>query len=294
MPRLFAPKPRPTEPPKEEAAQQPAPSAGLGKEEIKELVGGAVAGVAAQLSATIQQLGQKVEELASRQPQVVVQPPMAPAAQPSARMITDEEIDQAVLSGQGAAARIRALVDRAVAQATERVINEHVKPLQEYRVTTLSELSKRVTAGGMKHYDRFKKEIDERLQMLEPAVRANPAVIEMVYHAVVGAHAEELTREAAEAAIRQAQESQSAPEPTKAKSGTSAPGTGAGAGNSREAEPVPDVAAVAGQEGLEALAHKGHGGQSADEFAKSLGYASWADYQKQYMELLKSETAGNA
>jgi hypothetical protein len=290
MPRLFAPKPRPTEPPKEEAAPQPAPSAGLGKEEIKELVGGAVAGVAAQLSATIQQLGQKVEELASRQPQVVVQPPVAPAAQPSARMITDEEIDQAVLSGQGAAARIRALVDRAVAQATERVINEHVKPLQEYGVTTLSELSKRVTAGGMKHYDRFKKEIDERLQLLDPAVRANPAVIEMVYHAVVGAHADELTREAAEAAIRQAQESSG--DSTKAKSGT--PGTGAGVGNSREAEPVPDVAAVAGQEGLEALAHKGHGGQSADEFARSLGYASWADYQKQYMELLKSETVGNA
>ena len=251
MGRLFAPKTK-SEVPVVEPAKTESPSAGLSKDEVKELVTGAVAGVAGQLSETVAQLGAKVEALASRQPQVIVQPPVTSTAP---TRITDEDIDQAVITGQGAASRIRALVDRAVNEATTRVIKEHIEPLQNFGVNTLGELSRRVTSSGMKYYDRYRKEIDDRLNALDPAVRVNPAVQEMVYNAVVGSHTEELTRESAESAIRKAQETGEEAN-TKTKGGSAIPGTGAGARGERDAEDVPTLHDMAGQEGVEALQHR--------------------------------------
>src|SRR5262249_55942363 len=172
MGRLFAPREKPAE----AAPVATPPPSGLSKDEIKELVTGAVAGVAGTLTETVNRLGQKVEELATRQPQVIVQSPVATATAPAE--ITDTEIDQAVLSGQGAAARIRALVDRAVDRATSRLVEERVKPLEEFGVRTLGDVTQRVVTSGMKHYGKYKKEIDEQLASLNPAARSNPLVIE--------------------------------------------------------------------------------------------------------------------
>lgn len=298
MGRLFAPKVKEAAPAVEPPPAPPAPS-GLSKDEIKELVTGAVAGVAGQLTQTVSQLGEKVEQLASRQPQVILQQPQAPHV---SNEITDQDIDTAVLTGQGAAQRIRAMVDRAVDKATARVINEHVRPLQDYGVNTIGELSRRITVGGMKHYDRYKKEIDERLNTLTPDVRANPVVIETIYNAVVGMHSDELQREAVEAAVRQAQE-QTAPIPTgqdraKATTGRSvAPGTGAqrGAADDDRTQ-VPDIDHYLGtklEDGIEALQHKGRGGQDQDAFAQGMGYKDWSDYMRQYKELLAAENSGS-
>jgi hypothetical protein len=291
MARLFAPKPAPppAEPPRVEAPPQP----GLTKDQVKELLDGALGGVADRLAGTVAQLNEKVEALASRQPQVVVQSQAAPPV--ANHGPTDAEIDAAVMSGQGAASRIRMMIDRAVNETAQRLVKEHIEPLQAYGVNTLGELSRRITAGNMPHYNRYRKEIDERLNALAPEVRANPAVIEMVYNSVVGVHTTELTREAAEAAVRQAQEAA-----TAAASGTTAgkgatPGTAAGSSSQRDTSAdVPTVEQVGGREGLEALAHKGRGGQGADEFARSMGYKDWSDYQKQYDDLLKGESQGNA
>lgn len=291
MGRLFAPK-KP-EPPKEpEKAPTPPPPAGVSKEDVERIVSGALTGVGQQLAESQRALGERIEALASRQPQVVVQPAQV---QPAAVADLDAEIDSAVLSGQGAASRIKALVDREVNKAAERLVREHIEPLQQYGVNTIGELSRRITAGGMKHYVKYQKEIDQRLNALSPEVRANPAVIEMVYNSVVGLHADELAREAAEAAVRQAQEPQNDPPPVPGrKAGSSAtPGSGAAPGAPREDE-VPTAEQVGGALGMEALAHKGSGGQSADEFARTMGYKDWADYQKQYKELLAAESQGNA
>lgn len=297
MGRLFAPKPKVEAPPP--APPPPTPQT-MTKDEVGELVRGAVSGVAEQLTQTVSRLGAQVEQLAARQPQVFVQP--APTGQPISDEITDHEIDTAVLSGQGAAARIRAMVDRAVNKAAERVITEHVRPLQDYGVSTIGELSRRITTGGMKHYTRFRKEIDERLNMLTPDVRANPVVIETIYNAVVGTHTDELTREAAEAAVRQAQEGgdppPAPPQQGRNKSGSVAPGTGAGGGVPRDdTTQIPDLETYLGSgalAGREALQHKGSGGQDGDALARSMGYESWSAYMAQYEALLKAETQGNA
>jgi hypothetical protein len=289
MPRLFAPKRE--EPKVEPPPPPPPPAAGISKEEVQTMLSAALESAGERLAQTVAALTEKVEALATRQPQVVVSPSAAPAT-PQAPDISDADIDQAVLSGQGAAARIRALVDRAVNAATQRVIEQHVKPLQEYGVNTLSELSRRVTAGNMKYYQRFRKEIDERLNTLSPDVRANPIVIETIYNAVVGAHADELAREAAEAAIRQAQDQ------ATGAAKTTTPGTGAGDANvKRDADAVPSLDSflgVAAAEARDALQHKGMGGQSEDDFARSLGYKDWASYMKTYQQLLDEETRGNA
>ena len=277
MARLFAPrKPEPVVEPEKPKETPPI--------DVKAIVTEAVTGIAGQFNETLGRLSTKVEELASRQPQVVVQA----AEQRTVRAdpdISDQEIDNAVLQGQGAASRIRALVDRAVTRATERVINEHVRPLQEYGVNAIGELSRRVTVEKMPHYNRFKKEIDSQLATLTPDVRSNPTVIETVYNAVVGRNADALAREAAEAAVRQAQDEAAG----KGKDKTVTPGTGAGGdpGARGEDNRLPDAANFGGDEGVAALSHKGKGGQSQDDFARGMGYADWNDYMKQYNQLLK-------
>lgn len=278
MARLFAPKAAKSEPVVESA---PLPQPAATKDDIRQLVEG-FGGVAQQLTTTVAQLSQKMEEMSSRQPQVVVQQ-QYPQQQQQQVSLSDQDIDNAILTGQGAG-MIRALIDREV----NRKIEQRVKPLEEYGVNTIGELSRRITTGGMKHYPRFKKEIEERLNMLTPDVRANPTVIETIYNAVVGTHTEELTREAAEAAIRQAQE------PVQdGKSRNVTPGTGAGGSQvTREGTELPDMQQFLGSslnDGIEALQHKGSGGQDQDAFARGMGYSSFADYMKQYKELQASE-----
>lgn len=285
MSRFFAPKATP-ETPKEPEKPATPPPATITKEEVQTLVTGAVQGVAAELGRVVGELSTQVQALASRQPQVVVQPAGVP---PTSTRISDEEIDTAVMSGQGAAARIRALVDRAVTEATDRVIKERIDPLQNWGVNSIANLSQEVAASKMPHYPKYKKEIDARLATLDPSVRANPAVLKMVHDAVVGENIEDFRREAAEAATRQAQETQSTGTPTAGRS--AAPGTGAGREPTREAPEVPSVETLGGAEGVAALGHKGKGGQSQDDFARGLGYKDWNTYMKQYDELLKQESA---
>lgn len=281
MSRLFGPKPKEPEKP---AAAAPPPS-GLSRDEAKAIVSEALSGVAGQLQQTVTALSERVTALAERQPQVVVQPAAAAPAAPVNRGISDEELDQAFLSGQGAAQRVRALVDRAVNEATQRVIDQHVKPLQEFGVNAMANLSQDVAMGRMPYYPKYKKEIDQRLAALDPAIRTNTAALKMVHDAVVGEHAQDLIREAGEEAVRKAQE--------EATKGATQPGTGAGRPE-REAPEVPTAERLAGDEGMSALSHKGSGGQSQDDFARGLGYKDWADYMKQYDELVKAETQGNA
>ena len=282
MSRLFAPRTKASETPAVVDAPPPPPAT-LSKAEVQELLAGVVGG----LNETVATLGRQVQELATRQPQVIVQPPAAGPAQPA--NISDQEIDNALLMGNGAAA-IRAMVDREV----NRKIEQRVRPLEEYGVNTIGEISRRVVTGGMKHYPRYKKEIEAQLQTLTPDVRANPVVIETIYNAVVGLHSDELSREAAEAAVRQAQEPM-VDDTVKGKGRGATPGTGAGsAGGAREHAAVPDMGEFLGshaEEGVEALQHKGNGGQDQDSFARSMGYDSWSTYMKQYKELQASEMA---
>lgn len=274
MPRLFAPK-KAAEP---VVAGPPTPEP-VTKDDLKTLLEGALGGVAGQLAASIGEMKAGIEQLASRpvQPQVYFQPGQTPVPQG----ISDADIDQAVLTGQGAAQHIRALIDREVNAAADRLIQQRIAPLETFGVSTLGEISKKVAmqGGGMPYYTRYQKEIDEKLNQLAPELRANPAAIDMVYKAVLGEHTDELIKSAAEEAIRKAQE------PIPTGRGTT-PGTGSAAPRDGEDE-IPSIEELGGRPGLEALQHKGDGKQDQDTFARSLGYENWSAYIKQYNSLLK-------
>lgn len=289
MGRLFAPKSAPAPEPEKQPAAPPA----LTEDKVKAMVDGALSGTVNELRGTIGQLTERITELATRQPQVIVQPGgQAPVAQAHPG-ISDEDLDQAVLHGQGAAARIRQLVDRAVAAATDRVIKEHVEPLRAFGAESLANLSHEVSMTKMPYYQKYKKEIDAGLGALDPTIRANPAALKMIHDAVVGAHANDLITEAGEAAVRKAQED--AQREASGGGGAASAGGGAGRGGSRPQPEMPTAEALGGQDALAALAHKGQGGgQNQDEFARGLGYKDWGDYIKQYEALVEAETKGNA
>lgn len=282
--RLFAPKTAAPETTPEPVVQAPT---GVSKEDLKTLLDGAMGGVTAAIAPVLGQLQQGMEQLANRQPQVVVQ-----GQQPQMQIpqITDEEIDNALLTGQGGAARIRALVDRAVNVAAERIVREHVQPLQDTGLSSLGALAHKVGLSGLQHYPRYRKEIDQRVGALDPSLRANPDALSLIYNAVVGEHANDLAREAAEEAVRKAQE----PPVEQGKERSARPGTGAGAGGTREEPKLQSAEDLGGSEGMAALAHKGQGNVNQDAFAQSMGYASWQAYVKQYEDLLNADPRGNA
>lgn len=282
MPKFFAPKPPPP-PPAPEPKVEPI-TADVVKAQVNEALGGVVN----DLRGTIASLTERVTELATRQPQVIVQPGQPAPAQREHPGISDAELDQAVLSGHGAAERIRALVDRQINAGLERVVREHVDPLRTFGTETLANLSHEVSLKQMPYYNKFKKEIDQGVAGLDPQLRANPAVLKMVHDAVVGSHANDLVSEAGEQAIRQAQE--------EATRGTVTPGTGSGREPKREQAEVPTAEAIGGRDALDALSHKGPTGQGQDQdaFARSLGYSDWKSYMKQYDDLIAAETKGNA
>lgn len=275
---IFAPKKPVVEAPKVETP--PAPAV-LTRDDAKAIISEALGGVATQLGAALGELRQGVEQLASQRPTVVVQG-QTPVVQPTGHL-SDEEIDRALLGGTGGAAVIRNLIDREVSRRADSLLKEHIEPLRAFGAESLANISQELAAGKMPYYGRFKKEIDSRLAMLTPEVRANPASIKMIHDAVVGENAQVLLREAGEEAVRKTQETKPAV----------TAGTGAG-GTVREAPELPSAVEVGGQDAIEALRHKGRGGMNQDELARSMGYESWAAYQKQYDDLLKAETQGNA
>lgn len=283
MGRLFAPK-KPVEAAPVVPVVAASPSSGMSKDEVSTLVNAAVGGVAETLRGTISALTEQVTQLAGRQPQVVVQAPVATPA--DAQGISDHDIDQAVLSGQGAAARIRQMVDAAVTRATDRVIKERVIPLENFGVQAIGNLTA-ASLASRPLYGRFKKEIDAHIGALEPGARANASVLEVIYNSVVGQHTEELTREATEAAVRQAQGGGGVEGVAAAsKAGSAAPGTGAGSGK-RDTPTIPTPQELGGQDATNALAHKGSGGQSQDDFARGMGYADWKTYITDHEALMK-------
>lgn len=275
MGRLFAPK-EPAKPAEPEKVA--SPPASLSRDDVKTIVSESIAGVAGQLSGVVAQLSEKLDAALTRQPQVVVQNPTPTGTVRTEPDITDSEINDAILSGQGAAGRIRALVDRQVTAAAEKILKERVAPLETFGATAIGDLTRRVTLETRPHYQKYKKEIDERINALDPQARARADVIDVIYNAVVGSHADDLAREAEEAAIRKMQENGG--QPTKTTS--TQPGSGAGRGAETRKTEVPTASDLGGKEGLEALAHKGG---DPDAFARGMGYKDWNTYIKQFEEL---------
>jgi len=172
-------------------------------------------------------------------------------------VITEEQFDAAIQTGD-------AKVIRAYSkQQLDKIRREEIDPLRTQGVEAITALSTEIATAKLKHYPRFKKEIDGHLATLPPASRMNPAVIKAVHDAVVGQNIEALTTEATEVAIRGAADKGSGVIPGQ-HSGRDVSGT-----------KVPTVVELLGQDSADAL---DAAGRTPDTFARRLGYKDWAAY----------------
>ena len=193
-------------------------------------------------------------------------PSPQPAAPPSSEpIVSDEEIDEAVSEGKGAGAKFRQLVDQAVKRATKQIKEAEIDPLRSYGTASLKELAS-VSIRSNKHYERYKKEIEAVASQVPAENLGNPQTWQLIYNNVVGAHADEIAAEAAEAAVRQRRD---------AGGEASLPGTGK---SEAKAPPAPKARDFAGIEGESALRYKG---VDEDELVKRMnipGVTTWAEY----------------
>src|SRR3990172_4249311 len=167
------------------AASPQAPPPSIPAEDIK------------ALRETVQGLADAVATL--RQSFQAMQPGQAP--EPILPDLADEEIETAIAEGKGAQA-----IRRAVEARIQRAVREHVTPLQQQvqgrGMPAIAALAIEAVRPQLKHYDRYKKKIDEALAAVEAEHRMNPQTIRAAHDIVVGRHLQEIVTEEVEKAVR--------------------------------------------------------------------------------------------
>ena len=205
-----------------------------------------------QITDTLQGINDALSQLSKS-----VVPSAAPAV---AERVKDEEIEQALQTGQGAP-----IFRRLVKEHVDELRVTDINPLRDEGLAAIGEVVAGSMAKELPYYTRFKKEVDEYVSKMPPNLRIRPEAIRMAHNAVVGAHATEIVNEAKEAALR------GGGEPPK---GGGAPPSGSGrqAGVGGGAPTVEDLM---GRDAADALAFRGMDG---DALARKMGYKDWSSY----------------
>jgi len=181
--------------------------------------------------------------------------------------VTDEEIEAALQEGRGAK-----VFRKMVSGETEKLRREMVaakQAIENESYGAMTSVASEVARPKMKHYDKYKKEIDDSLAQLPPQSRANPQVHLEVYNMVAGRHMDEIIASEVEAAIRKSRTSAPAPTPGSATSrGTSSPTT----------QTVKEIFGDDADRALRAM------GRDPDAWAKRMGYESMEAYMKMAAE----------
>lgn len=194
-----------------------------------------------------------------------------PAPAPTIADVTDEEINTAITSGENPAKVLRRL-NAATEARLRRDFDARASQIEEVGYGSLAAQASEIANSRMdaKLRVRFKKEIDQYVGTLSPAMRTRSDTYMIAYNAVIGAHMPELLAEEREAAIRQARNPAPAPTP--------------GANNNRGTGTtgVPTVEEYLGKEVANALESVG---RTPDQHAQRMGYKDWADMVKKHQEL---------
>ncbi len=223
----------------------------------------------ADLNVTMQGLSQGMTALAARN----VAPAPATEVRAPIAELSDEEINNAFSEG-----KLADVIRKAIGNSEEKIKREYIEPLQQMGVSSISELTARITKADMPHYNRFKADIDRYIAGMEPAFRMSPNAHKLAHDAVVGANIDVLLKEEREATLRQAAQP---PGPAGQLPGSQS-GRQTGTGDA-----IPTVAELFGQESADSLAARG---KDPDGFARDLGYKNWEEYAK----LAKTQEGGEA
>ena len=178
----------------------------------------------------------------------------APQQQATEPLITDEEIEEALREGSGAAGKFRKLVDNAVG----RVVKDHIDPLRNTGLNAIAGTVMELTQAKMPYYNKYKDEVDRYINSLTPEMRLNSQAILACYNTVVGSHFSEILNEENQKNVRQAAAGVIAPKGRVTK---------------KDAEEVRDAEEIA-PNALDDI------GRDQESFARKLGYGSWKEYQK--------------
>lgn len=247
-------KPAPAETPAADAAATPQPTMVSIPEEQWN-----------NIQAKLAHLGGQVEGMAAA---VGRTPPPAP---PPERHWSDEELAEMLESGEGA--KILKAQRIIQAQAMRPLVDDFVN-FRSATISTAERLGRgNVVAQGLAPYYNdpdIKRQIDETMEKLAPEVRANEQTFIMIHDSVVGKkeNIDRIVKKEVDAELRR-------------RAGTpDAPDVGSAAGRvpASRGSSVPSVTELLGADAAQALKLQG---RSADEFARRMGYKTWADYAKE-------------
>lgn len=146
----------------------------------------------------------------------------APPAPPAAVLpadVPDEQIAAAVEQGNGQlAAQLMRRQAEAISARREAGLREEVAQLRQQGSTSISALARRALESRP-HWNTVKATVEAeltRIGKLDPAATANPEVLEYVYKAARGHHADEIEAKVRAEALRSAREPAPAPAPSAA------------------------------------------------------------------------------
>lgn len=202
-----------------------------------------------------------------------------PAAPVAAADTIDEEIEEALRTGQGAAT-----INKAIDKRVEKRIAEQVGPQMQAGLEAIQRMTAEVATAAvgadgkpkMPYFKRFNAEINEVLGRLPAGTKINPETYQWAHDLVAGRHIGELTAEAIEQGNR--------------SRATETPGSQGGAlrtartASAASATDVPSVAEYMGEEFAQTLEQMG---RTPDQHAKNLGYVDWKDYVTKGREIEK-------
>jgi len=197
--------------------------------------------------------------------------PVAPTV-PSIDDVSDDEFEKAVNEGgPGAATVVRKRMKAEAARASQSLAQE-LNTIKSHGLSSIAHLT-RSQLQAKPLYARYKKEVDQALDALDPVLQTNPQVLDSVYAMVIGQHAEEIAQEKVQEALR------NVPVPTEEP-------TSKTRYVSKKGEKIPTPEDVWGKDGMDALEsrYQSRSEAAVERFINSQGYATWEQY---YEEVIK-------
>ncbi len=229
-----------------------------------------------------------IRDLAQRP--VVVQGPAAYAPPPPPE-ITDEELTEAIASGQGAG-KVRELVQRRL-DAARAEVGREVAAVRDHGAMALGDLAERTFFAGLDPEDRaifqrYKDEVKGLVNGCEPALRGIVQTWEACFANITGQHRKELEREATEAALRRHAEASAPAAPQPGRGGRVQP---------NDDTDIPSITDYVGGD-------QRFDGMTEDEFIRKMNrgktakerYKDWNDYVSRGKEIerqLRAITSGD-
>ncbi len=215
-----------------------------------------------QLSAIQANLGAVLSRNMSPEPQRPAQILLPDIVEP-----TDEEIEEAMQSGHGAA-MMRRLAQIEGEKRERQLLAQHINPLRETGVSALAKLTEDAARAKLPYYSKYADEIRSYLGQLPADALTNPSVYEVAYAKVVSDHLDEIVSDR----VRAAQGMADADVVNDPVASLIRPVT-----KQESGEKIPTVEELCGADAAQALKSRN---QSPDAFARQLGYADWAAYAK--------------